>query len=77
MGLLLLLQETHLSDAEHDKKWADEVYFSSHTSGRTRGIAILIHRSSNFTHTYLQIQRCTGKIYIAKWSKREYSYFPV
>lgn len=46
------LQETHLSDSEHDKlkkSWADKVYYSSHQSGRKRGVAILIHRQINFT----------------------------
>uniref|UniRef100_A0AAQ6AJ52 exodeoxyribonuclease III n=1 Tax=Amphiprion ocellaris TaxID=80972 RepID=A0AAQ6AJ52_AMPOC len=46
------LQETHLSDVEHDKlkrSWADQVFYSSHPSGRKRGVAILIHRQVNFT----------------------------
>uniref|UniRef100_A0A3B5QIH9 exodeoxyribonuclease III n=1 Tax=Xiphophorus maculatus TaxID=8083 RepID=A0A3B5QIH9_XIPMA len=49
-----LLQETHLSDVEHtklNKSWADKVYYSSHCSGRKRGVAILIHRQINFTET--------------------------
>ena len=47
------MQETHLSDREHDKlskTWADNVYFSSHTSGRKRGVAILVKRGLNFTY---------------------------
>uniref|UniRef100_A0A3B5LIS1 exodeoxyribonuclease III n=1 Tax=Xiphophorus couchianus TaxID=32473 RepID=A0A3B5LIS1_9TELE len=49
-----LLQETHISDVEHtklNKSWADKVYYSSHCSGRKRGVAILIHRQINFTET--------------------------
>lgn len=45
------LQETHLSDAEHKKltkSWASQVFYSSHISGRRRGVAILIHRSLQF-----------------------------
>lgn len=55
-----LLQETHLSDAEHqklNKSWADKVYFSSHCSGRKRGVAILIHRQINFTETLVHKDR--------------------
>lgn len=51
---IAFLQETHLSDKEHEKltkSWADKVYFSSHQSGRRRGVAILIHRQINFTQT--------------------------
>lgn len=47
------LQESHLSDAEHEKlgrTWADKVYFSSHSSGKRRGVAVLINRRLNFTH---------------------------
>lgn len=46
------LQETHLSDIEHDKlkaSWVHHVYYSSHQSGRKRGVAILIHKQVNFT----------------------------
>lgn len=49
---IAFLQETHLSDAEHEKlkrSWADEVYFSFHPSGRKKGVSILIHRQVNFT----------------------------
>lgn len=45
------LQETHLSEAEHkklNKSWASQVFYSSHKSGRRRGVAILIHRSLQF-----------------------------
>ena len=48
---IAFLQETHLSDAEHEKlkkSWADKVFFSSHKSGKKRGVAILIHRQINF-----------------------------
>lgn len=50
---IAFLQETHLSDAEHVKlsrTWANKVYFSSHSSGRKCGVAILISRTLNFTH---------------------------
>lgn len=49
---IAFLQETHLSDIEHDKlkrSWAQQVFYSSHKSGRKRGVAILIHRQINFT----------------------------
>lgn len=48
------LQETHLPDGEHEKlkkSWADKVYYSSHRSGRSKGVSILIHRQINFTQT--------------------------
>lgn len=51
---IAFLQETHLSDEEHEKlrkSWADKVYYSSHQSGRKRGVAILMHRQINFTQT--------------------------
>lgn len=49
-----VLQETHLSDKEHEKlkrSWADKVYYSSHKSGRKRGVSILIHRSIDLIAT--------------------------
>lgn len=55
-----LLQETQLSDAEHkklNKSWADKVYYSSHCSGRKRGVAILIHRQINFIETLVHKDR--------------------
>lgn len=45
---MALLQETHLSEMEHEKlkkSWADKVFYSSLQSG------ILIHRQVNFTPT--------------------------
>lgn len=48
------VQETHLSDGLHDalkKTWANQIFYSSHPSGRKRGVAILIHRQVNFTPT--------------------------
>lgn len=48
---IAFLQETHLSDAEHEKlkrSWADKVYFS-HPSWRKKEMSILIHRQVNFT----------------------------
>ena len=53
---IAFLQETHLSDVEHEKlkkSWADKVYYSSHRSGRKRGVSILIHRQINFTQTLI------------------------
>lgn len=47
------IQESHLPDSEHEKlgrTWADKVYFSSHSSGNKRGVAVLINRRLNFTH---------------------------
>lgn len=48
------LQETHLSDVEHEKlrrSWADKTFYSSHPSGRKKGVSILIHRHVNFLKT--------------------------
>lgn len=45
------LQETHLSDLEHVKlrrSWVGQVFYSSYNS-RSRGAAILLHRSLPFT----------------------------
>uniref|UniRef100_A0AAR2K0V3 Reverse transcriptase domain-containing protein n=1 Tax=Pygocentrus nattereri TaxID=42514 RepID=A0AAR2K0V3_PYGNA len=56
----ILRRETHLSDDEHKnlrKSWADKVYYSSHCSGRKRGVAILIHRQINFTETLVHKDR--------------------
>lgn len=52
---IAFLQETHLSDVEHEKlkSWADKVYYSSHRSGRRKGVSILIHRQINFTKTLM------------------------
>lgn len=47
---IALLQETHLNDTEHLKLQQggfNQVYFSSFTS-RSRGVAILTHKNSNF-----------------------------
>lgn len=41
-----------MSDVEHDKlkrSWAQQVFYSSHKSGRKTGVAILVHRQINFT----------------------------
>jgi len=49
---IAFLQKTHLSDVEHEKlkkSWADKVYFSSHPSGRKKGVSILIHKQVNFS----------------------------
>lgn len=51
---IAFLQETHLSDTEHEKlkrSWADKAYFSLHPSGKKKGVSILIHRQVNFTLT--------------------------
>ena len=51
---IAFLQETHLSEVEHEKlkrSWADKIFYSSHQSGRKRGVSILIHRQVNFTPT--------------------------
>lgn len=48
---IAFLQETHLSDNEHEKlnrTWANTILYSSHISERKRGVAILVHRSVNF-----------------------------
>lgn len=46
-----LLQETHLSEAEHKKlrrDWVDQVFYASCPNNRKRGVAILIGRSISF-----------------------------
>lgn len=56
---IAFLQETHLSDSEHEKlrkSWADKVYYSSHPSGRKKGVAILIHRQVNSLQ-FIKIQK--------------------
>lgn len=45
------LQETHLTDLEHIKlrrSWVGQVFYSSYNS-KSRGVAILLHRSLPFT----------------------------
>jgi len=51
---IAFLQETHLSDTEHEKlkkSWADKLFYSSHSSGRKSGVSILIQRQVKFTST--------------------------
>lgn len=46
-----LIQETHLNDKEHSKlkrDWLGLVYYSSFTS-KSRGVAILVHKSLPLT----------------------------
>lgn len=46
-----MLQETHLSEAEHLKlrrDWVEQIYSASHEGGRKRGVAILIRRNVFF-----------------------------
>lgn len=48
---IAFLQETHLKPSDHTrlrKRWVGQVYHSSFQS-RSRGVAILIHKSVNFT----------------------------
>lgn len=48
---LAYLQETHLSDLEHlklQRSWVGQVFYSSYNS-KSRGVAVLIHRSLPFT----------------------------
>lgn len=48
---LAFIQETHLSDLEHVKlrrSWVGQVFYSSYNS-KSRGVAVLIHRSLPFT----------------------------
>lgn len=47
------LQETHLNDSEHaklNKQGFKHVCFSSHGSGRRRGVATLISKAVNYEH---------------------------
>lgn len=48
-----MIQETHLSDEEHsklNKLGFKHVFYSSHSSGRRRGVATLIAGSLNYEH---------------------------
>ena len=48
-----LIQETHLNDLEHAKlnrMGFKHVYYSSHGSGRRRGVAILLAKGLNYEH---------------------------
>lgn len=47
-----MLQETHLSEAEHLKlkrDWVEQIYSASHGGGRKRGVAILFRRNVFFS----------------------------
>lgn len=49
--MIAFIQESHLSDSEHKKRkrsWASQVYYSSHSSGRRCGVAILVHSLLQF-----------------------------
>lgn len=48
---IAFIQESPLSDSEHMKlkrSWTSQLYFSSHSSGRRQGVAILLHSSLQF-----------------------------
>ncbi len=48
---IALLQETHLTETEHQKlkrEWVDQVYSSSYGKRKKRGVAILFSRSVYF-----------------------------
>lgn len=50
---IAMMQETHLSDEEHsklNKMGFKYVFYSSHSSGRRRGVAILITGALNYEH---------------------------
>lgn len=49
-----LLQETYLSDSEHEKlkRWRFNQYCSSHRQGSKRGVLILISKNLGFDCTY-------------------------
>lgn len=57
---IAFIQESHLSDAEHRKlnrSWANQVFFSSHQSGRKCGVAILIHKMVQFSQPSIAISK--------------------
>lgn len=46
-----MLQETHLSETEHQilrRDWVEQIYSASHEGGRKRGVAILFRRNVLF-----------------------------
>ena len=48
---IVLLQETHLDDKEHEKlkrEWVGQIYYSSFSTSK-RGVAILINKNTPFT----------------------------
>ncbi len=50
---IVLLQETHLADDEHaklNKMGFKYVFYSSHSSGRRRGVEILLSGTLNYEH---------------------------
>lgn len=50
---IAMMQETHLSNEEHsklNKMGFKHVFYSSHSSGRRRGVAILITETLNYEH---------------------------
>lgn len=59
---IAFLQELHLDDVEHaklNKSGFKHVYFSSHRSGRRRGVVILISRTVNFEYISKHRDICT------------------
>lgn len=62
LSLILIFQETHLSNEEHKKlkrDWVGQVYFSSFTSNK-RGTALLIHKKLPFIFKE-QYNHCEGR----------------
>ena len=57
---IAFLQETHSSDAGHEKlkrSWADKVYLSSHRSGRKEDPYLYTDKLTSHEHWYIKIPR--------------------
>lgn len=65
---IAMLQETHLSEAEHLKlkrDWVEHIYSASHEGGRKRGVAILI-RKNVFFNTEKVVKDKEGRYIMVK-----------
>lgn len=72
-----MLQETHLTDSEHlklKKDWVGQVYHASFNS-RSRGVAILIHKSLPLTEVEIKTDKCGRYVLIKGLLYGEYTSF--